>query len=79
MLGFGSGFDLCLNLIDLKKSESAMFSYCMPAGLGLDVDKFLSGKRDKWEVEEIEVYKLIEPKEEPRYAENRQSLIIMAK
>lgn len=27
MLAFGSGFDLCLNLIDLKKSESAMYSY----------------------------------------------------
>ena len=79
MLAFGSGFDLCLNLIDLKKSESAMFSYQMPIGMGQDVDKFLTGRRDKWDIEELEVYKLIDPIEQPRYAENRQSLIVMAK
>ena len=31
MFGFGAGQDLCINLIDLKKSESAIFSYDMPA------------------------------------------------
>ena len=77
-LAFGSGFDLSLNLIDLKKSESAMYSYQMPIGTGLDVDKFLAGKRDKWDIQEIEVYKILDPIEHPRYTENRQSLIVMA-
>ena len=78
MLAFGSGFDMCLNLIDIKKSESAMFSYTMPVKLGQDVDKFLTGKRDKWEVEELEVFKVIDPIDNPRYVQNRQNLIVMA-
>eukprot|EP00347_Sterkiella_histriomuscorum_P000465 403375754 len=77
-LSFGSGYDLCLNLIDLKKSESAMYSYSMPARMGQDVDKFLAGKRDKWEFEEMEVFKIVDPIEMNRYPENRQSLIVMA-
>ena len=67
MIAFGSGFDMCINLIDLKKSESAMYSYFMPRGLGQDVDKFLAGKRDKWSIEELEVFQVIDPLPEPRY------------
>ena len=67
MIAFGSGFDMCINLIDLKKSESAMYSYFMPRGLGQDVDKFLAGKRDKWSIEELEVFLVIDPLPEPRY------------
>lgn len=48
---------MCLNLIDLKKSESAMYSYHMPTRVGgQDVDKFLAGRRDKWDFEELEVF-----------------------
>lgn len=71
MLAFGAGHDLCLNLIDIKKSESAMFSYNMPSKTGQDVDKFLAGKRDKWEIEELEVFKIVDPIETSRYEENR--------
>ena len=42
------------------------------------MDKFLTGKRDKWDVEELEVFKIVDPIETPRYPENRQSLIVMA-
>lgn len=69
---------MCLNLIDLKKSESAMYSYQMPARLGQDVDKFLAGRRDKWDFEEMEVFQILDPIEQNRYPENRQSLIVMA-
>jgi len=42
------------------------------------VDKFLAGRRDKWEFEEIEVFRIVDPIDMPRYPENRQSLIVMA-
>ena len=50
----------------------------MPARLGQDVDKYLAGRRDKWDIEELEVFKIIDSIEAPRYHENRQSLIVMA-
>ena len=38
-----------------------MYSYNMPARLGQDVDKFLAGRRDKWDIEELEVFQILDP------------------
>jgi len=55
-----------------------MFTYSMPVLGGLDVDKYLAGKRENWAVEELEVFQIIDPIDKLRYEENRQSLVNLA-
>ena len=79
MIGWGAGHDLALNLIDLGKCESAMYSYQMPIQSGLDVDKYLAGRREKWGIEELEVHLIEGPIAQSRYPEeDRISLVEMA-
>ena len=58
---FGSGFDLSVNLIDIKRSESALFTYQIPKGSTTDANKYLAGKRDGWDVDEFEVFLIKNP------------------
>ena len=64
--GFGSGHDLGVNLIDLRRSESIIFGYQLPKNCTTDWDKFLAGRRDNWDVEALEVFLIHEPTNKPR-------------
>lgn len=76
--GWGSGHDLSINLIDIKRCESAMFSYQMPYNCQVDASKFLAGKRDNWVIDELEVFMIEDPIKEPRYQNLTTSLVFMA-
>ncbi|CAI2360886.1 unnamed protein product [Moneuplotes crassus] len=76
---FGSGHDLSINLIDLKRCESALFSYEMPRSSTTDANKFLAGRRDKWDVEDLEVFLLDNPIHQNRYESMKNSLHYISK
>ena len=84
--GWGSGHDLSINLVDLSRSESTIFTYTpfsqsQPPGLNptqIDSSSFLAGQRDNWEFSEIEIYKVLGPIEESRYGVNTKSLHTIA-
>ncbi|CAI2359467.1 unnamed protein product [Moneuplotes crassus] len=76
---FGSGHDLSINLIDLKRCESALFSYAMPKSSTTDANKFLAGRRDKWDVDELEVFLIDKPINQSRYESMQNSLHYIAK
>lgn len=71
---FGSGHDLSINLIDIKRSESSMFTYNLPKN-----STSLAGKRDGWDVEEFEVFVIEGPIKESRYEDIKTSLHHLAK
>lgn len=56
VFAFGAGHDLSINLIDLKRSESSLLSYAMPSSSPQDPDTLLAGRRDNWDIEELEVF-----------------------
>ena len=76
---FGSGHDLSINLIDIKRSESALFTYMMPKSSTIDAAKYLAGKRENWDVDELEVFLIQNPIKESRYENLKTSLHFMAK
>jgi len=76
---FGSGHDLSINLIDLKRSESALFSYTLPKSSTTDANKYLAGRRDNWDVDELEVFLIKNPIKQNRYESMKTSLHYMAK
>ena len=76
---FGSGHDLSINLIDIKRSESALFSYMIPKNTSTDANRYLAGKRDGWEVDEFEVFLVENPIKKNRYEDIKTSLVHMAK
>jgi len=76
---FGSGHDLCINLIDLKRSESSLFTYNIPKGSTTDANRYLAGRKDNWDVQEFEVFLLQDPIKMSRYEIMTNSLHYMAK
>lgn len=76
---FGSGHDLSINLIDIKRSESALFTYQMPKNSTTDAAKYLAGKRENWDVDELEIFVIEKPIPESRYENLKTSLHTMAK
>lgn len=76
---FGSGHDLSINLIDIKRSESALFSYILPNTSTTDANKYLAGRRDQWDVDDFEVFLIKGPISKNRYQNITTSLHYMAR
>jgi hypothetical protein len=76
---FGSGHDMSVNLIDLKRCESSLFTYELPKGATSDASRYLAGRRDNWDVDELEVYLIHGPIKLSRYEAMTNSLNYMAK
>jgi len=48
----------------------------VPVNAGQDADKYLAGRKDKWEVEDIEIFAIDQPSSKPRHLVEEKASVL---